>query len=73
MDGYVWFDGVRVESDGGYGVHCIVNGRRVPLPVAILHPDCTLRGHGDVGRLGVPRAWAVGWGLMPPAAPAESD
>jgi len=62
---YVWFDSVRVESDGIYGIHCIVNGTQVPLPIAILHPDCMLREPGDVGRLGVPRAWAIGFGISP--------
>src|SRR5205823_7507746 len=33
----------------------VVAGRVVPLPVAILHPDCRLAADGDVGRLGVPR------------------
>src|SRR2546422_3645048 len=30
---------------------CVVGGRVVPLPVVILHPDCTLASPGDVGRL----------------------
>src|SRR3989442_8295812 len=34
------------------------DGRIVPLPVAILHPDCRLAVSGDVGHLGVPRRWA---------------
>jgi len=42
---------------------CVVAGRVVPLPVAILHPDCRLAADGDVGRLGVPRRWAEERGL----------
>ena len=63
MQSYVWFDDVRVESDGHFGIHCIVNGKQVPLPIAILHRNCRLRKPGDVGRLGVPVAWAMGFGL----------
>ena len=62
---FAWFENVRVASDRTLALHCIVDGRKVPLPVAILHPDCALRERGDVGRLGVPMAWAVGWGLLP--------
>ena len=42
---------------------CVVTGHVVPLPVVILHPDCTLAADGDVGRLGVPRWWAEERGL----------
>ena len=62
-DGYVWFDNVRVILRWPQ-LMCVVGEQAVPLPVAILHPDCTLRGHGDVGRLGVPRQWAIDRGLI---------
>jgi hypothetical protein len=65
---YVWFDRVRVASDSVLALHCIVNERKVPLPLALLHPECRLRKAGDVGRLGVPRAWAIGWGLVSPSS-----
>ena len=58
----LWFDGVRVVAEGMW-LKCVVAGRVVPLPVVILHPDCTLAGDGDVGRLGVPRWWAEQRGL----------
>jgi hypothetical protein len=61
MDGedyYVWFDDVHVVIANPMRLMCDVAGRRVPLPTAVLHPDCTLRQDGDVGRLGVPRWWA---------------
>jgi hypothetical protein len=45
------------------GCQVIVNGKRVPLPVTILHPDCMLEKVGDVGRLGVPLSWAREHGL----------
>ena len=60
--GYVWFDGVRVFAED-MRLLCVVGGRLVPLPVAILHPDCRLAADGDVGRLGVPRRWAEQQGL----------
>lgn len=63
---YVWLDRVRVQSDGIFSVYCLVGARRVPLPFAILHPDCTLREVGDVGALGVPEHWAILYGLLPP-------
>src|SRR2546422_5464422 len=50
------FDGVRVVAKDMQPM-CVVAGRVVPLPVVILHPDCTLSVDGDVGRLGVPRWW----------------
>lgn len=65
----MWFDDARVESSLLDGLRCIVNGTRVPLRVVILHPDCTLRGAGDVGRLGVPVQWAIEHGLVPGLRP----
>ena len=62
--GYLWFDGVRVFSED-MRLMCVVGGRVVPLPVVILHPDCTLASPGDVGRLGVPQRWAEQQGLCP--------
>ena len=61
-DGYVWFENARVVGTIS-ALHLEVNGRRVPFPVILLHPDCTLRGLGDVGRLGVPESWARQYGL----------
>jgi len=58
----LWFDGVRVVAEDMW-LKCVVAGRVVPLPVAILHPDCRLAADGDVGRLGVPRRWAEERGL----------
>jgi len=55
--GYLWFEDVRVVVEN-MRLLCVVAGRVIPLPVVILHPDCTLASHGDVGRLGVPRRWA---------------
>jgi hypothetical protein len=69
---YVWFDGVRIASDGNVSLYCVMNGLKVPLPIGILHPDCTLRKPGDVGKLGVLLAWAVGWGLVPQRASNRS-
>ncbi|HWP66540.1 MAG TPA: hypothetical protein VNO26_11555 [Candidatus Limnocylindria bacterium] len=63
-DEYVWFDDVRVVGDG-FELQCIVNGKQVPLPVVILHPDCKLAKPGDVGRLGVPAVWAAERALIP--------
>jgi hypothetical protein len=60
--GYLWFEDVRVVAEN-MRLHCIAAGRVVPFPVAILHRDCTLSAHGDVGRLGVPRRWAEERGL----------
>ena len=60
--GYLWFDGAHVVAEN-MRLMCVVAGRVVPLPVVILHPDCTLAGDGDVGRLGVPRWWAEQRGL----------
>jgi hypothetical protein len=61
-DGYIWLDGARVV--GSFLVqHVEVQGRRVPFPAGILHPDCTLQGIGDTGRLGVPEWWARQEGL----------
>jgi len=60
--GYLWFNGVRVFAED-MRLLCVVGGRLVPLPVAILHPDCRLAADGDVGRLGVPRRWAEQQGL----------
>ncbi len=37
--GYMWFDGCRVFSED-MRLLCAVDGHTVPLPVAILHPDC---------------------------------
>ena len=62
-DRYVWFDDVRVFLDH-FQLMCTVGDKVVPLPVLLLHPDCTLSGHGDVGRLGVPRQWAEDRGLV---------
>jgi hypothetical protein len=62
-NGYVWFDDVRVFLHGAQ-LMCIVGNTVVPLPVVLLHPDCTLAGDGDVGRLGVPRKWAKDRGLV---------
>ena len=62
--GYLWFDGVRVFAED-MRLLCVVAGRVVPLPVALLHPDCRLAADGDVGCLGVPRRWAEERGLRP--------
>jgi hypothetical protein len=62
-NGYVWFDDCRVFLDG-LQLMCAVDGKVVPLPVVLLHPDCTLEADGDVGRLGVPRQWARDRGLV---------
>jgi len=59
---YLWFEGVHVFARD-MRLLCAVDGRVVPLPVAILHPDCQLAADGDVGRLGVPRRWAEQQGL----------
>ena len=62
---YVWFDGVEIiHSEASLNPHCVVNEILVPLPIMILHPDCKLRKAGDKGRLGVPKAWAIGFGLI---------
>ena len=61
-NGYVWFDNAKVVGQP-FSLMVEVNGNRVPLPVAILHPDCTLRGIGDKGPLGVPETWARDQGL----------
>lgn len=62
---YVWFDrAVVVHSQTGFGCECVVDGRRVPLPVAMVHPDCTLGQAGDAGPLGVPEWWAIEHGLI---------
>lgn len=53
---WVWFEGVRVAMHGALGLACIVGDRELPLPVVILHPDCTLRGER---RHGSPRRAAV--------------
>jgi hypothetical protein len=63
-DGYVWFEDCRVFLDS-LQLKCAVDGKIVPLPVLLLHPDCTLGEDGDVGRLGVPRRWAEQHGLLP--------
>ena len=55
---YLWFEDVRVFTQD-MRLLCGVAGHVVPLPVAILHPDCRLAAAGDVGRLGVPKWWAV--------------
>lgn len=68
VERYIWFDDVRVETVD-YDLRCIVNGRPVPLPRVILHPDCTLKHPGDVGRLGVPVRWAIEHGLLPGLRP----
>jgi len=74
-NGYVWFEGGRVYAEN-MRLLCAVDGHTVPLPVAILHPDCTLRGPGDTGRLGVPRKWAEQRGLCdtrrPPDPPSQT-
>src|SRR2546422_1168180 len=64
--GYVWFENCHVFSKD---MRLLVawDGRIVPLPVAILHPDCRLAASGDVGRLGVPRRWAEQRELIPRA------
>ena len=64
MEHFVWFEDARVVQKG-LRLHCVVGDRTVPLPVVILHPDCTLASPGDVGRLGVPRRWAEQQGLCP--------
>jgi hypothetical protein len=51
--------------------HVEVLGRRVPFPAGILHPDCTLQGLGDTGRLGVPTWWARQEGLLSGATVAS--
>ncbi len=63
MEHFVWFEDARVVQKG-LRLHCVVGDRTVPLPVVILHPDCTLAAAGDVGRLGVPRWWAAERGLL---------
>ena len=70
---YLWFDGVRVVAKD-MQLMCVVAGRIVPLPVVILHPDCTLSTDGDVGRLGVPMWWAEQRGLCdtPPVGESSS-
>ena len=62
MEHFVWFEDVHVMQER-LRLMCVVAGRVVPLPVVILHPDCTLAADGDVGRLGVPRWWAEERGL----------
>jgi hypothetical protein len=62
-NGFVWFDDVRVFLRD-WRLMCAVNGKVVPLPVLLLHADCTLAGDGDKGRLGVPRQWAKDRGLI---------
>ena len=62
-NGYVWFENVRVFLRD-FQLMCAVEGKVVPLPVVLLHPDCTLEADGDVGRLGVPRQWAKDRGLL---------
>ena len=59
---YVWFDDARVVA-ADVELFVVVDGRILPLPIVILHPDCALTGDGDVGRLGVPRWWAKERGL----------
>ena len=61
---YAWFENVRVELAAPLSLECIVYGKRVPLPVALLHPECQLRGDGDTGWLGVPLWWATEHGLV---------
>ena len=72
---YLWFEGVHVFVRY-MRLLCAVYGRVVPLPVAILHPDCRLAADGDVGRLGVPRKWAEQRGLRdtrrPPDPPSQT-
>ncbi len=72
---YLWFEGVHVFARD-MRLLCAVDGRVVPLPVAILHPDCRLAADGDVGRLGVPRKWAEQRGLCdtrrPPDPPSQT-
>ncbi len=46
--GYLWFNGVRVFAED-MRLLCVVAGRVVPLPVAILHPDCRLAADGMSG------------------------
>ena len=65
QDGYVWFENVRVGTSMFDGLYCFVGGKRVPLHVMILHPDCKLACPGDVGHLGVPVWWAIARGLLP--------
>ena len=59
---YVWFDNACVVGSL-LSLQVEVAGRRVPFPLILLHPDCTLREPGDVGRLGVPLSWARQHGL----------
>jgi len=60
---WCWFDDVRVELMD-MRLMCMVGGRMHPLPVATLHPECTLARVGDRGRLGVPQWWAKQRGLL---------
>jgi hypothetical protein len=66
---YMWFEDVSVQGSLLDGLCCIVNGQRVPLPLVMRHPDCTLEQAGDVGRLGVPVSWAIEHGLVPGLRP----
>ena len=59
---YVWFEHARVVGEI-FSLMVEVQGHSVPLPVVLLHPDCGLRGLGDIGRLGVPEIWAREHGL----------
>jgi hypothetical protein len=70
-DGFVWFDNARVVGSP-LSLEVEVDGHRIPLPVIILHPDCTFRGVGDTGRLGVPLTWARERGLCS-SGPTASD
>jgi tellurite resistance-related uncharacterized protein len=45
-DGYVWFPDVRVVLNKDFQLMCVVSDKIVPLPVVILHPDCTLSESG---------------------------
>lgn len=60
---YVWLHHARVLLDG-LRLMCEVAVRILPLPVLILHAECTLAHDGDKGRRGVPRRWAKERGLL---------
>lgn len=62
-DDYVWFENARVVGST-FALKIEVSGRAVPFPLLLLHPECALRGLGDVGRFGVPVSWAKQHGLV---------
>lgn len=61
-DHYVWFENARVVGSP-FALKVEVSGQAVPFPLLLLHPECALRGLGDVGRFGVPVSWAKQHGL----------